>query len=146
MVDRVFSSRGYIPRLNASFVKVHYFKELPNECSVLDCGRFYKLLEYLVGNNQLLGVRASRGVKPLDIEKMSKIFECSERSVKIFLKKFKELKIIKETNVGGVIWYGINPLYALKGKYISQSAFILFQDELIGEIPDWAIKEYLGTN
>lgn len=146
MVDRVFSSRGYIPRMNASFVKIHYFKELPSECNLLDCGRFYKLLEYIVGDNQLLGVRTSKGFKPLDIEKMSNIFSGSERSVKTFLKKFKELKIIKETNVGDVVWYGINPLYALKGKYISQSAFMMFQDELANEIPEWAVNGYLGIN
>ena len=145
-VDRVFSSKGYIPRFNASYVKVHYFKELPSECDMLDYGRFYKLLEYIVGDNQLLGVRASRGFKPLDVKKMSDIFGCGERSVKTFLKKFKEWNIIKETNVGGVVWYGINPLYALKGKYISQSAFMMFQEELVNEIPEWAVNAYLGIN
>ena len=131
--------------MNGSFVKIHYFKEMPKECSVLDCGRFYKLLEYIIGDNQLLGVRSSRGYRPMDIKKMAEIFECSERSVKSFLKKFETLGIIKKANMGEEMWYGVNPLYALKGKYLSQVAFMIFQDELVGEIPDWAIKEYMGA-
>ena len=69
-------------------------KGLPNECSIVDCGKFYRLVRHIVKGNQLLGYRTNK-IKPLSVEKMSEIFQCSERQTRRFLKEMKELKIIK---------------------------------------------------
>lgn len=110
---------------------------------MIDYGRFHKLVRYIVGENQLLGYRSDR-IKPLTIEKMSKLFDCGERNTRRFIKQMKELKIIKEVYINDVKWYAINPLYALKSKYLSLTTFIIFQDELSLVLPMWVINNFLG--
>lgn len=117
-------------------------KGLPDECSLIDCGKFYKLIRYIVGENQLLGYR-SGNINPLTINKMSELFNCSERQTRRFLKQMKDYKVIKEVCINDVKWYAVNPLYALKSKYLSLTTFIIFQEELIPILPNWVIQNFM---
>lgn len=142
-VDAIFSKRGYIMKYNNGYIKLFLDQGLPDECSLTDCGKFYKITRYIVGENQLLGYRTSK-INPLTIEKMSELFNCSEGQTRRFIKKFKELKIIKEVSINNVKWYAVNPLYALKSKYLSLTAFIIFQDELIKLLPNYVINGFMS--
>lgn len=115
---------------------------MPKEFTLLDKGKFYELTFYLVRENQLLGYRTNK-IRPLTIEKMSQIFESSDRQTRRFIKKMKEYKIMKEVVINDTKWYAINPMYALKSKYLSLTTFIIFQDELIPNLPPWVVKEFL---
>ena len=117
-------------------------KGLPEECSLTDCGRFYRLTRYIVGENQLLGYRSDK-LKPLTIEKMAEMFDCSERQIRRFIKQMKEYGVIKEVTINEVKWYAVNPLYALKSKYLSLTTFIIFQKELIPILPNWVINKFM---
>lgn len=116
---------------------------MPKELSDRDCGRFYRLIYYIIGDNQLLGYRGNRGVKPLTVEKIAKIINCTERQAKIYIRKMNKLGIIRGVQTGLDSWYMINPLYALKGKYLTEMTFCVFKDKLMGELPDYVIKEWL---
>lgn len=140
-IDSLFSKRGYVMKYNNDYIKLFLDKGLPEECSLIDCGKFYRLIRYIVGENQLLGYRTGK-IKPLTVEKMSELFNCSERQTRRFLKQMKDYKVIKEVNINDVKWYAINPLYALKSKYLSLTAFIIFQDELIGILPKWVVDSF----
>lgn len=129
-------------KYNNDYIKLFLDKGLPDECTLLDCGKFYRLIRFIVGENQLLGYR-SGGIKPLTVEKMSKLFECSDRQTRRFLKQMKSCKVIKEVSINDVKWYAINPLYALKSKYLTLTAFIIFQEELINVLPRWVIDNFM---
>ena len=141
-VDCIFSRKGYILKYNNDFVKLFLDQGLPPECSLIDCGRFYRLLRYIIGENQLLGYRSDK-IKPLTIEKMSNIFQCSDRQTRRFLKQMKDYKVIKEVSINDTKWYAVNPLYGLKSKYLSLTAFIIFQDELVKVLPGWVINKFM---
>lgn len=55
----------------------------------------------------------------------------------------KEIKVIKEVSINDTKWYAVNPLYALKSKYLSLTTFIIFQDELISVLPKWVIDSFM---
>lgn len=141
-IDNLFSKRGYVMKYNNDYIKLFLDRGLPDECSLIDCGKFYKIIRYIVGENQLLGYRSEK-LKPLTIEKMSELFRCSDRQTRRFLKQMKEYKVIKEVSINDVKWYAINPLYALKSKYLSLTAFIIFQEELMGVLPKWVIDNFM---
>ena len=141
-VDNLFSKRGYILDCNKDYIKLFFDKGLPEDCTLTDCGKFYKIIRYIVGENQLLGYRSGK-IKLLSVEKMSELFKCTERQTRKFLKKMKEIKVIKEVSINDTKWYAVNPLYALKSKYLSLTTFIIFQDELISVLPKWVIDSFM---
>ncbi len=131
---------------NKDYMKLPFDRGLPEECTLTECGKFYRIIRYIIGDNQLLGYRSGR-IKPLTIEKMSEMFKCSDRQTRKFIKKMKNINAIKEVSINDTRWYAINPLYALKSKYLSLTTFIIFQDELLPYLPSWAINKFMqGIN
>lgn len=142
-VDSLYSKKGYVMKYNNDYIKLFLDNGLPEQCSLLDCGKFYRLIRYIIGENQLLGYRSGK-IKPLTINKMSEIFKCSDRQTRRFLKQMKEIKVIKEVCINDIKWYAVNPLYALKSKYLSPTTFIIFQDELIPILPKWVLNNFMS--
>ncbi len=140
-VDNLFSSKGYVMKYNNDYIKLFFDKGLPEACTLVDCGKFYKIIRYIVGENQLLGYRSDK-LKPLTVEKMSEMFKCSDRQTRRFLKQMKDYKVIKEVLINDTKWYAINPLYALKSKYLSLTTFIIFQEELLPVLPRWVVDNF----
>ena len=56
----------------------------------------------------------------------------------------KDDRIIKEVSINDTKWYAINPMYALKSKYLSITTFIIFQDELVGTLPISIINKFMS--
>ena len=75
---------------------------------------------------------------------MAEIFNAGERQTKELIKKMKDYKILKEVSIDGVIWYAFNPIYGLKGKRITYTIFIIFQQELIPILPYNIINSFMG--
>lgn len=142
-IDSLYSKRGYVLKYNNDYIKLFLDNGLPEECSLMDCGKFYRLIRYIIGENQLLGYRSSE-IKPLTVEKMSEIFKCSDRQTRRFLKEMRNLKVIKEVCINDTKWYAVNPLYALKSKYLSLTTFIIFQDELTPVLPRWVVNSFMS--
>ena len=133
-IDNLYSKKGYVMKYNNDYIKLFLDNGLPEECSLLDCGKFYRLIKYIIGENQLLGYRSGT-IRPFTVEKMSEIFKCSDRQTRRFLKQMKDLRVIKEVCINDIKWYAVNPLYALKSKYLSLTTFIIFQEELMPVLP-----------
>ena len=131
---------------NKSYLKLPFDRGLPEDCTLSECGKFYRIIRFIIGENQLLGYRSNK-IYPLTIEKMSEMFKCSDRQTRKFIKKMKDIQAIKEVNINDVKWYAVNPLYALRSKYLSNTTFLIFQDELIPYLPNWAIRKFMeGIN
>ena len=94
-----------------------------------------------MGSNQLLSIRTSKGVRPLNIKDMSNIFNTTDRQTINFLRKMIELHVLKEVRFGDERWYAVNPLYGFRYKYLSYTAFVFFQEELKNEISPTALNE-----
>ena len=139
----MFSYKGYVFRYNSSYVKMFFDRGLTKDYSIVECGKFYRLIGCLVGDNQLLGYRKDK-IRPIRVEQMTKIFGCEKRAVYNFLAKMKKDKIIKEVKINGEKWYAVNPLYAMKGKYLSITAFIIFKDELIDKLPYSVVNKFIS--
>lgn len=142
-IDSLYSRKGYVLKYNNDYIKLFLDNGLPEECSLIDCGKFYRLIRYIIGENQLLGYRSGK-IKPLTIEKMSGIFKCSDRQTRRFIKQMKDLRVIKEVCINDVKWYAVNPLYALKSKYLSLTTFVIFQDELMPILPNWVLNNFMS--
>ena len=56
----------------------------------------------------------------------------------------KSYKIIKEVSIDGEIWYAFNPIYGLKGKRITTTIFIIFQNELKEVLPSHIVEKFMG--
>ncbi len=128
-----------------TYIKLFLDNGLPEECSLLDCGKFYRLIKYIIGKNQLLGYRSGT-IRPFTVEKMSEIFKCSDRQTRRFLKQMKDLRVIKEVCINDIKWYAVNPLYALKSKYLSLTTFIIFQEELMPVLPNWVVNNFMAES
>lgn len=142
-IDNLYSKKGYVMKYNNDYIKLFLDNGLPEECSLLDCGKFYRLIKYIIGENQLLGYRSGI-IKPFTVEKMSEIFKCSDRQTRRFLKQMKDLRVIKEVCINDIKWYAVNPLYALKSKYLSLTTFIIFQEELMPVLPNWVVNNFIA--
>lgn len=142
-VDKLYSKKGYIYQYNSDYIKMFLNRSLPRDFSLLDCGRFYVLTQYLVKENQLLGYKTDK-IRPLTIEKMCELLGQKERQTRAAIKRFKEKKIIKEVIINDTKWYAINPMYALKSKYLSTTTFLIFQDELIPNLPRWVVNRFMA--
>ncbi len=143
-VDRIFDyDKGYILWSNKNFVKTFQDKRLPPEFTWTERGRIHELKHYIIEENQFLGYR-NKGFKPIDIKKMAEIFNAGERQTKELIKKMKDYKILKEVSIDGVVWYAFNPIYGLKGKRITYTIFIIFQQELISILPCHIINNFMG--
>lgn len=139
----MFSSKGYVYRCNSNYIKLFFDRGLPEHYSLAECGKFYRLIKYIVGENQLLGYRKDK-IYPLTVEMMTTMFECSDRHIRRFMKKMKDDKIIKEVSINDTKWYAVNPMYALKSKYLSITTFIIFQDELRGTLPYSIVSKFMS--
>lgn len=139
----MFSSKGYVYRCNNDYIKLFFDRGLPDDYTLNECGKFYRLIKYIVGENQLLGYRKDK-IYPLSVEKMAEMFNCSDRQVRKFIKKMKDDKILKEVSINDTKWYAINPMYALKSKYLSITTFIIFQDELVKTLPISIVNQFMS--
>lgn len=144
-IDNLYSKKGYVMKYNNDYIKLFLDNGLPEECSLLDCGKFYRLIKYIIGENQLLGYRSGT-IRPFTVEKMSEIFKCSDRQTRRFLKQMKDLRVIKEVCINDIKWYAVNPLYALKSKYLSLTTFIIFQEELMPVLPNWVVNNFMAES
>ena len=143
-VDRIFDyDKGYILWSNKNFVKTFQDKRLPPEFTWTERGRIHELKHYIIEENQFLGYR-NKGFKPIDAKKMAEIFNAGERQTKELIKKMKDYKILKEVSIDGVVWYAFNPIYGLKGKRITYTIFIIFQQELMPILPYHIINNFMG--
>ena len=146
--DRVVDARysdeeGYLYRHTENYIKKFSDSELPKTLSWSDQGKLSCLQKYIVGDSQLLGIKRNKRIEPVTIVKLQTIFKCGKRMCYNTIQEAKKNKVIKEVVIDGVAWYAYNPIYGLKNKRLSVTAFLIFQDELLNELPEWVVHEFM---
>lgn len=143
-VDMMFDyESGYVAWAKKKSIKTYIDRPLPEAFSWADKGRIEELKHYILKDNQFLVYRSGNAIKPIGVSQMASIFELSERRAKSLINKMKKCGIVKEVNLNGVVYYSFNPMYGIKDKRITLTLFLIFQDELKGELPQWVVNKFL---
>ena len=143
-VDAQFSDNGYLFWCKKNSVKTFIDTPLPNEFTWAERGRLTELQHYMLKDNQLIVYRSNKGITPITVNDMCRIFEMSDRQCKALVIKAKQYKIIKEVSIDGIKYFAYNPIYGFKGKRMSVIVFILFQEELKSKMPAWVINKFMN--
>jgi hypothetical protein len=135
--------RGFIFWSTKNHIRTFLELPIPAEFSLLDKGRITELRQYIIKDSQKIGYKSNGVIKPFTVKKISRIIQTSERQSKVFLKKCKKHKIIKELKIDEKTWFLFNPLYGMRAKRLTVDAYIAFQDELRPHLPYWVINKFL---
>lgn len=141
-----YNDKGYLYKNQSNVIRSFLDKPYPNELTWAEKGKLGRL-ECELSKDQMLVYRSGIEVKAHTIKTISKILESSERQTRELIKKCKRLGVIGEAKIKTPTlkgkFYFINPMYKSLGKRVSLISFIVFQQYLKKEIPEWAIKRYL---
>jgi len=141
-IDLQFDDNGYLWWSKKTSVKTFVDKPLPDCFTWAERGRIHELKHYILKDNQLLVHRSNNFIKPITLTEMCRILGMSKRQCMVLIKKMKAEKIIKEISFGGFVYFAFNPLYGFKGKRLSLTVFMFFQDELMEVLPNWVIDKF----
>lgn len=144
LIDTQFNDNGYLFRSNSQSIKSFFDIPLPAELSWSEKGRLMELRHYILRDNQLLVYRSHGMIKPLDIQEISRILQTSERQSKSLLERAAQYGVIREIQFNGLRYFMYNPIYAFKGKRLSITVYIVFQDELKTLLPPWVVSKFLA--
>jgi len=146
-VDLQFTDEGYLWLNRKTNVKTFVEVPLSSEFTWSEKGRINELKHYILKDNQFLVYRSGNFLKPLTTDEMCKknVLDLSKRQCQALIKKMKSLKIIKEISFSGITYFAFNPLYGFKGKRLSLTVFMFFQDELMPTLPAWVMNKFSET-
>lgn len=141
-IDLQFNERGYLFRKDKSCLKVFQDRPFPSAFSWAERGRIEALKYHIMGDDQLLVYRSDRTILPIGLKEICEITETSERQCKELIAKMKKHKIVKPCVLNGKTYFMFNPLYVFRGKRITPTVYIVFQDELKSVLPAWVIQKF----
>lgn len=143
-VDMIFDDEaGYVAWAKKKAIKTYIDMPLPKAFSWAEKGKIEALRHYILRDNQFLVYRSGNAIKPMGVQQIGKLLDMSENRTKIFIRKLKHHSVIKEVSLSGVVYYSFNPMYGIKDKRITLTLFLIFQEELKGELPPWVVEKFL---
>lgn len=143
LVDMKFSyTSGYMFYKQKNCIRTFLDNPLPSELTWAEKGRIEALKHYILTDNQFLVYRSNNVIKPITVKELVRILDMSERQCKILIKKLKQYGVIKEVEIGGVIYFSFNPIYGFKDTRINLTVFLMFQSELTKILPQWVINNF----
>lgn len=145
--DLIFDEEdGYMMWHNWNRVTKFLRKKLPDCFTFADRGRIDLLREYIAKDSQLLVHKVNKRIRPLNFESLQRTLKLKPTQLRVFLKKCKENKVLKEVVLDGIKYFALNPIYGIAGKRINLTTFIIFQEEFIADndFPRWVIHKFMG--
>ena len=137
-----YNERGFLYRNRSLYLKDFQDKHLPKQLSWTDKGKLERLY-YEMGENQILVYDSHNEKKYHTTSTIAKIFEQTEKQTRKLIKNAVEANVMRVLKVNGKKCYMLSPIYKLYGKRISLITFIAFKDQLMQELPQWAIDTFL---
>lgn len=138
-----FNEKGYLFRKDKNGFRNFSDYPLPDCFSWSERGRIDALKYQIAGDDQLLVHRVGGRIHPIGAPEIAKILKMSERQCKELLAKMIKHKVVKECILDGRTFYMFNPLYACRGRRITFTVYVVFQDELNKVLPAWVINKFL---
>ena len=116
--------------------------ELPKDITAIDCGYMYRCASILQSGTNML-VRHYHGYdKPMSTEKLADYLGISVRRCYAFTKRMCDRGIMKREK--GKLY--INPLYFIRGRYLTWQLYTLFQKDLDSMLPQWVVGRFNGDD
>lgn len=114
--------------------------ELINELTDVELGRLMKLIIY-IGEDNILKKRNSDGMISLTKEDIGSILDLKDRATREYLNKLCEKNIIRKIKYCGEESYVVNPIYFLRGKWMSECTSYSFKEDVERTIANSNEKE-----
>jgi hypothetical protein len=115
--------------------------DVPNELTDAELGKLFRLSQSMLINSNLLIVRTTNGkARPITTEDLEQLLSFSRSTLFRFLRKCRDLKVLKSVMVEEETHYYLSPVYFFRGKWLSPNLYWLFQEELDGILPEKAIR------
>jgi hypothetical protein len=144
---RFSQSKGYLFRNQKGMVRWFPDIPLPEEMTMIDCGRMLKLSKYIHSDDNCFGYRGHGGFRPYSAIELGTFVGLNEEQSIKFMRRMTRLKIIKErTSLLGDKLYFANPLYFFANNRISLTLYSIFREELEPYLPPWVIEEFTYAN
>ena len=140
-----YNERGFLYRNRSSYLKDFPDKPYPDELTWAEKGQLGRL-QCEVKADQLLVYKSHNVIKPHTATTIARLLGIKERRAYQLLKKCKQLGVIGEVKIDGEKYYMLNPIYKLYGNRISLTTFLVFQEQLMRELPQWAIDTFINDS
>lgn len=140
-----YNERGFLYRNRSLYLKDFQDKYLPDQLSWTDKGKLERLY-YEMGENQILVYDSHNEKKYHTATTIAKIFNQTEKQTRKLIKNAVEANVMRVLKVNGKKCYMLSPIYKLYGKRISLITFIAFKDQLMQELPQWAIDTFINDS
>jgi len=133
--------KGYSYFLGASSVR--YFPggwELPADVSPADCGHMYRIGALLQPGTNMIVKHHKNYDRPATLATLAEQLGVSIDHCKKFISRMLARRIIKKQDGH----YYVNPIYFIRGRYLTWGLYHLFQEDLDPFLPDWVIDRFNG--
>lgn len=142
--------KGYLFWTRKAFAKSFLDKPFPKEMTKLDIAHITMLSKHLWSNTNMLGYRGHGGVKPYDIDDISKAIDLKPRQTYNFIKKMIAIGMIAKVDVTieqtKETHYYINPLYYFSNNRLSLNLYLIFRNQLDPHLPEWVKNKFAVSN
>lgn len=138
------TNEGYKFPHNKAGVTMFGDIDFPAALSDADVGRITRLCRrYVVGETNLLGAINGRTIIPLTEDDIAKKAGYDSRKGDAFISRMIEHGIIKRIVIDGEDWFCVNPAYYMqRGKRLTLTLYIYFQDYLKNLLPRWVVNDF----
>lgn len=139
-------NQGYLFRPQAHYVRVFTGVKLPKEVKPKDAYRLYLLIDCLENGTNRLVYRSDHTNKSMGLEHIAAYLEMPYTYASTFVHRMiragvmarGKVKVGRETNTA----YYFNPLYYIRGKWLTYELYTLFQDQLDPVLPTWVKRKF----
>lgn len=140
------NKQGYLFKPQAHYVRVFTGMKLPKEVKAKDAYRLYLLIDKLENGTNRLVYRSDHTNKSMDVRDIAEYLEMPYTYASTFVAKMIRAGVMArgriEVGHSKVVSYYFNPLYYIRGKWLSYQLYTLFQDQLDPVLPEWVKRKF----
>ncbi|WP_289049158.1 hypothetical protein [uncultured Acidaminococcus sp.] len=138
--------QGYLFKPQAHFVRVFTGIKLPSEIKSKDAYRLYLLIDRLENGTNRLVYRSDHSNLSMHIGHIADYLDIAYASASRFVTRMIRAGVMAKgtIKVGDKknIAYYLNPLYYIRGKWLTYELYTLFQDQLDPVLPTWVKRKF----
>ncbi len=140
------AKEGYLFKPQAHFVRVFTGVKLPPEVKAKDAYRLYLLIDKLENGTNRLVYRSDHSNKAMKIGHIAACCGITYASASRFVTRMIRAGVMAKGKItvgdSQVISYYFNPLYYIRGKWLTYQLYTLFQDQLDPVLPEWVKRKF----
>ena len=148
--DSFDEEKGYLFWNRKNFVKMFSDVPFPTTMSKMDIAHMTLLVKKIWSNTNMLGYRGNGGIKPYDVDGISKIIGLQRRQTISFLNKMQSIGMIAESVVKvedvSERHYYINPIYYFSSNRLPLNLYLLFRVQLDAVLPNDIVSKFINVS